>query len=158
MPTKKPQVVASEDAPVEKQSAAPVSDPVVDSIMTQQVPGLGVTTADPDRAALEAELRDLILKRELKSLRAEQLKDDNRKARAEALQREGEERRQYRERKEAQCRHRKEDERTALAGQELSNGVVMLVCLKCGRMRPDTEWEQALWPPIENVGKAQGAR
>lgn len=155
----KPKVtVDKEDTPVEKPVAKPAQDPVVDSIMTQQVPGLGVTQADPDRAALEAELRDLILKRELKSLRAEQSQDDNRKARAAALKAENAERLAYREAKESACRHRKEDERTALAGQELSNGVVQLICLKCGRSRPDSEWDSALWPPIENVGKAQGAR
>lgn len=144
----------------QKQADTPV-DPKqdIDPLVLGANPSAAILDAPSDAGTDdEKEFRRLLVLRELKKLQKEQALEDRKKSSAENLRSQISEERQYRKHVQSMCRHRKEDERTALAGQELTSGVTVFTCLKCGRLAPQDEWEPTLWPSLNAIGKAQGTR
>lgn len=101
---------------------------------------------DETKALLQEELREAALQRREERESWNRFREASGKEHAVA--------KKARAAMQAACRHRKEDETTALAGQHMQNGQTVLICQKCIKEfhHPPKEGQES--PPMELVPKS----
>jgi len=108
---------------------------------------------------LRKTLNALLVEQLHEQIGAREAESERRKNRMVEMRTELEQERLERQLRQNSCSHLKEDQKSALAGQELSNGQLYLACQKCRKTFTEEDLKQntPIIPKGDNIGRSAGS-